>query len=92
MKIKSFLTYEGIKWPVDHGLFTAKGVEWLGSLKFESVDSYLRIMCIFDEEIRVLSRQLEGLAREDEDVKFVDDCSGGGLLFCVACEERDRRC
>jgi len=27
VKIKSFLTYEGIKWPVDNGLFSRKGVE-----------------------------------------------------------------
>jgi hypothetical protein len=64
VKIKSFLTCEGIKWPVDFGLFSRKGVLWLGSLKFESVDSYLRIMDIFDEEIKVLSRELEGVARK----------------------------
>ena len=60
VKIKSFLTYDGIKWPVDFGLFSRKGVEWLGSLKFESVDSYLRIMEIFDEEIKVLSKAAGG--------------------------------
>jgi hypothetical protein len=27
VKVKSVLTYEGLKWPSDHGLFTQKGVE-----------------------------------------------------------------
>lgn len=71
MKIRSFLKYARIKWPSEHGLFSRKGVEWLCSLKFESVDSYLRIKDIFDGEIRVLSMQLEGLAKEDEDVKLL---------------------
>ena len=35
VKIKSFLTYEGLKWPLDHDLFTKKGVEWLHSLNSE---------------------------------------------------------
>ena len=83
VKVKSFLTYEGIKWPSEHGLFTRKGVEWLGSLKFESVDSYLRIMDIFDEEIKVLSRQLEGLAREDEDVVLLMTVPGLGYYSAL---------
>ncbi len=83
VKIKSFLTYEGIKWPSEHGLFSRKGVEWLGSLKFESVDSYLRIMDIFDEEIKVLSRQLEGLAKEDEDVKLLMTVPGIGYYSAL---------
>lgn len=33
VKVKSVLTYEGIKWPTDHGLVTEKGVLWLYSLK-----------------------------------------------------------
>jgi len=32
VKIKSILTYEGIKPPSYHGLFTQKGVEWLHAL------------------------------------------------------------
>ena len=33
VKVKSVLTYEGLKWPSDHGLFTKKGVEWLHELE-----------------------------------------------------------
>jgi transposase len=78
VKIKSVLTYEGIKPPSDHGLFTLKGVEWLRSLNVESIDSYLRIMSVFDEEIRLLSKQLLGLAKEDEDVKLLMAIPGIG--------------
>ena len=28
VKIKSFLTHEGIRWPSDHGLCTKKDVDW----------------------------------------------------------------
>jgi len=38
VKIKSILTYEGIKPPSDHGLFTERGREWLHSLDLEPVD------------------------------------------------------
>jgi len=65
VKIKSVLAYEGIKPPSDHGLFTLKGIEWLRSLSLEPVDSYLRIMSIFNREIKFLSKQLLGLAEED---------------------------
>jgi len=37
VKIKSVLTYEGLKWPSDHGLFTKKGVEWLHGLNNDSI-------------------------------------------------------
>ena len=30
VKVKSILTYEGLKWPTEHGLFTKKG--WNGSM------------------------------------------------------------
>ena len=63
----------------------------MGSLKFESVDPYLRIMEIFDEEIKVLSRQLEGLAMEDEDVKLLMTVPGIGYYsaFLVKSEIGD---
>ena len=65
MKIKSFLTYEGIRWPSDHCLWTKKGVDWLGGLNSSPVDSYLRIIRVLGEEIRVLSNELEGLAEDN---------------------------
>ena len=64
VKIKSVLTYEGIRWPSDHGLFTRKGVEWLHSLNLEPVESYLRVLKPLNDEIRLVSKQLRGLAEE----------------------------
>lgn len=56
VKIKSVLTYEGLKWPDDHGLFTKKGLEWLHGLNNDSVECYLRILEFLDKEIKVLQR------------------------------------
>jgi transposase len=39
VKVKSTLTYEGIKPPSSHGLFTEKGVKWLHELNLEPVES-----------------------------------------------------
>ena len=83
VKIKIVLTYEGIKPPLDHGLFTLKGVEWLHSLSLESVDSYLRIMNTFSREIKLLSKQLVGLAEEDEDVKLLMTVPGIGYYSAL---------
>jgi transposase len=83
VKIKSILLYEGIKPPSGHGLFTLKGVEWLRSLNFESIDSYLRIMNTFNREIKLLSKQLEGLAEEDEDVKLLMTVPGVGYYSAL---------
>ena len=44
IKIRSTLTYEGVKPPKEYGLFTRKGREWLRGLGLEPVDSYLRMM------------------------------------------------
>jgi transposase len=83
VKIKSILTYEGIKWPSDTGLFTRKGVEWLHGLSLEPVESYLRVMKPLDEEIRLVSRQLRGLAEEDEDVKLLMTIPGIGYYSAL---------
>jgi transposase len=83
VKIKSVLTYDGLKWPSEYGLFTKKGVEWLHSLNVEPVESYLRIMRIFDDEIRLLNRQLRSLAEEDEDVKLLMTIPGIGYYSAL---------
>jgi len=83
VKIKSVLTYEGIEPPSGHGLFTLKGVEWLHSLRLESVDSYLRIMTTFNIEIKLLSQQLLGLAEEDDDVKLLMTIPGIGYYSAL---------
>jgi transposase len=71
VKIKSVLTYEGLKWPTDHGLFTSKGLTWLHGLNLDSVESYLRVLKPLDDEIKLLSRELQGIAEDDEDVKLL---------------------
>ena len=78
VKIKCFSTHDGIRWPSDHGLFTGKGVEWLHSLNLEPVESYLRVMKPLDDEIRLLSKHLKGLAEDDEDVKLLMTIAGIG--------------
>jgi transposase len=83
VKVKSVLTYEGLKWPSDHGLFTKKGVEWLHQLKIDSVESYLRILESLDEEIKLLSKELEGIAEDDEDVKLLMTIPGIGYYTAV---------
>jgi len=83
VKIQSVLTYEGINPPADHGLFTLKGIDWLRSLSLEPVDSYLRIMSIFNREIKLLSKQLLGLAEEDEDVKLLMTIPGIGYYSAL---------
>jgi transposase len=83
VKVKSVLTYEGLKWPSEHGLFTKKGVEWLHELKIDSVESYLRILESLDEEIKLLSKELVGVAEDDEDVKLLMTIPGIGYYTAV---------
>jgi len=83
VKIKSILTYEGIRWPSDTGLFTVKGVEWLHGLCFEPVESYLRVLKPLDDEIRLVSKQLRGLAGKDEEVKLLMTVPGIGYYSAL---------
>jgi transposase len=81
VKIKSFLTYEGIRWPTDHDLFTKSGVAFLHGLNLAPVESYLRIMCVF--EIKILSNELKGLAEENEEVKLLMSIPGIGYYSAL---------
>lgn len=83
VKIKSFLTYQGLKWPTDHGLWTKGGLVWLHGLNLDPIESYLRLIDTFGEEIRILSRELEGLARNDEDVKLLMSIPGIGYYSAL---------
>lgn len=83
MKIKSFLTYQGLKWPTNHGLWTKDGLVWLHGLNLDPVESYLRLIDIFNEEIRILPRELEGVARNDEDVKLLMTVPGVGYYSAL---------
>jgi len=83
VKIRSILTYEGIKPPSDYGLFTLKGVEWLRSLALEPIESYLRIIKPLDDEIRQVSKELKETARIDEDVKLLTTVPGVGYYTAL---------
>ena len=83
MKVKSVLTYEGLKWPTDHGLFTKNGVEWLHGLNLDSVECYLRVLKPLDEEIKLLSKELVGIAEDDEEVKLLMTIPGIGYYSAV---------
>ena len=83
VKIKSILTYEGIKTPTEHGLFTQKGVEWLHSLTLEPAESYLRIIQPLDDEIKQLSKHLKEQTENDEDVKLLMTIPGVGYYTAL---------
>jgi transposase len=74
--------YERLNWSSDFGLFTRKGVEWLHSQKIDSAESYLRIIELLDEEIKLLSKELEGIAKDDEAVKLLMTIPGIG--YCTS--------
>jgi len=83
VKIQSILTYEGVKPPEGYGLFTRKGVEWLEGLGLEAVDCYLRLMPPLKEEIGLLSRELQLMARDDEDVRLLMTIPGVGYYTAL---------
>lgn len=83
VKVKSILTYEGIRPSFEYGLFTNKGMEWLHSLDLEPIESYLRIIKPLDEEIKLISKHLKELAGSDEDVKLLMTVPGVGYYTAL---------
>jgi len=83
VKIKGFLTYEGMKPPTEHGLFTVKGVEWLRGLGLEPIDCYLRVMDALRREIQRLSLELRRMASRDEDVGLLMTVPGVGYYIAL---------
>jgi transposase len=83
VKIKSLLTYEGIKPPSQYGLFTRKGVAWLHALELEPVESYLRVLAPLDAEIQQLSTYLRRLAEADEAVRLLMTIPGVGYYTAL---------
>jgi transposase len=83
IKIRSTLTYEGVKPPKEYGLFTRKGREWLRGLGLEPVDSYLRMMEPLRDEIRRLSLELRHIAADDEDVRLLTTIPGVGYYIAL---------
>jgi len=65
LKLRSTLTYEGIKTPKDYGLFTRKGRDLLSGFGLEPVDSYLRMMEPLRSEIRLLWLEMRHTVADD---------------------------
>jgi transposase len=82
-KIRSTLTYEGVKPPTGHGLFTRKGKEWLEELGLEPVNCYLRVMEVLKQEINLLNRDLRGVAGGDGDVQLLMTVPGIGYYIAL---------
>jgi len=83
VKIRDVLTYEGIKPPTGHGLFTRKGVGWLRGLGLEPVDCYLRLMAPLSREVLLLSKELRGVSRDDPDVQLLMTVPGIGYYIAL---------
>jgi len=83
IKIRSTLTYEGVKPPVEYGLFTRKGREWLRGLGLGPVDSYLRMMEPLRTEIRLLSLKMRHIAADDEEVRLLMTIPGVGYYIAL---------
>ena len=64
-------------------MFTKKGLEWLHGLNNDSVECYLRILEFLDEEIKLLSKELVGVAENDEDIKLLMTIPGIGYYTAV---------
>ena len=82
-KVRMDLLYNGIKNPEGYGLFTKDGVEWLGSLKLDSVDMYVRLIRSLNVEIRTLSDELKRMAPNDEDVRLLMTIQGVGYYSAL---------
>jgi transposase len=83
VKIRDILAVEGVKPPTGYGLFTAKGVEWLRSLKLEPVDCYLRLIEPLKEEVKRVSGDLKRSAGKDEDVQLLMTIPGVGYYVAL---------
>jgi len=83
VKIRAQLTINGIQAPTEHGLFTSKNLEWLHSLQLDSVESYLPVISTLDIQIRKLSKELQALAPQDEDVKLLMTIPGIGYYSAL---------
>ena len=83
VKIRAQLTINGIQPPSDRGLFTSKGLEWLHSLQLDSVESYLPVISSLDIQIGKLSKDLQAIAPQDEDVKLLMTIPGIGYYSAL---------
>jgi transposase len=77
------IAVNGIQPPSDRGLFTSKGLEWLHSLQLDSVESYLPVISSLDIQIGKLSKDLQAIAPQDEDVKLLMTIPGIGYYSAL---------
>ena len=83
VKIRAQLIVNGITPPVEYGLFTIKGLEWLHNLQLDSVESYLPVISSLDTQISKLSKELRMMAPQDEDVKLLMTVPGIGYYAAL---------
>jgi len=83
VKIRAQLTINGIQPPTEHGLFTSKNLDWLHGLQLDSIESYLPIIQSLDVQIGKLSKELQALAPQDEDVKLLMTIPGVGYYSAL---------
>jgi transposase len=83
VKIRAQLDINGLTPPSEHGLFTVKGLEWLRSLQLDAVDSYLPVIQTLTIQVGKLSRELRGMAPQDEDVRLLMTIPGIGYYSAL---------
>ena len=64
-------------------MFTRKGVEWLHTLDFDPVESYLRVISPLSDEIKRVSKELKETATIDEDVRLLMTIPGVGYYTAL---------
>ena len=83
VKIKAQLVVNGLKPPSEYGLFTMKGLEWLRSLQLDAVDCYLPVIQTLTIQVGKLSKELRGMAPQDEDVRLLMTIPGIGYYSAL---------
>jgi transposase len=83
VKIKAYLTINGITPPAEYGLFTKNGLEWLHSLQSDAVESYLPVLSTLTIQINRLSGELRRIAPENADVKLLMTIPGVGYYSAL---------
>ena len=81
-RITATLALEGVEVPKGLKLFTRNGLEWLRSLGMSSIDRYLRILEGLNQEIGLVSKELDKYAG-DEDVRLLMTIPGVGLYSAL---------
>jgi len=83
VKIRAQLAINGHKPPIEYGLFTLKGLEWLHSQQLDSVEPYLPVISSLDVQVKKLSKELQALAPQDDEVKLLMTIPGVGYYSAL---------